>query len=277
MRTGNGHPVSPMGETRRNCLAACAMSDAEGYTSVAEGMDPITLVELVNSYFKTLFGAVLSNGGVVADMKGDGVLAVWTSERPDLALRTRVCRSCLEMVEAADSFNRTFPARRLPTRVGADFGPIAMANVGAFARFEYRAVGDTVNTCSRLEQLNKPLGTRVLVSQALAQGVNEFVFRDLGDFTLRGKRSTVRVLELVADRSRAARWQLELCAGFARALAAYEAGRTGDALRGFSLLRARFPDDGPSRFFLRCCVEREESNHTGLTATTAPALSFAVQ
>ncbi len=277
MNTYTAHPVATVGETHRNCLAACAITDAEGYTSVAEGMDPVNLVEFVNSYFKTLFGAVLSNDGFVADVKGDGILAIWTSDLPDVALRTRVCRSCLQMVEAADRFNRAFPARRLPTRVGADFGPIAMANVGAFARFEYRAVGDTVNTCSRLEQLNKELGTHVLVSQPLAEGVNEFLFRDLGDFTLRGKRSSLRVLELIVDRARAAGWQIRLCEAFALALAAYEAGRIGDALRGFSCLCARYPDDGPSRFFLRRCIESKQSIRVGTAAYPEPALSFAVQ
>ena len=200
-------PGSMTRDTQRNTLAACAISDADGYTSIAEGMEPAHLVELVNSYFRTLFAAVLGNGGVVADVKGDGVLAIWTSEQPDVALRTRVCRSCLRMVEAAERFNRRLPARRLPTRVGADFGPIALANVGAFARFEYRAVGDTVNTCSRLEQLNKQLGTRILVSQALAQGVDAFLFRDLGEFTLRGKRASLRVYELLAERARAGQGQ----------------------------------------------------------------------
>jgi adenylate cyclase len=255
--------------SERDCLAACAMTDAEGYTGVAEGMEPPQLVELVNRYFR----AVLGNGGLVLDVKGDGILAIWTSEAPDAALRARVCRSCLQMVEASDRFNICFPARRLPTRIGVDFGPIALANVGAFARYEYRAVGDTVNTCSRLEQLNKLLGTRVLVSQQLADGVDEFLFRDLGDFVLRGKRATLRVFELVAAKAAATRRQLALCEAFYSALAAYRRGDGERALHAFSALRARYPDDGPTRVYLRRCLE---GNDAAPRPPRQPALAEAV-
>jgi len=277
MRMQDWHPESTSGAMPRNCLAACAISDADGYTGIAEGMEPAHLVEFVNSYFKTLFTAVLGNGGVVADVKGDGVLAIWTSELPDAALRTRVCRGCLRMVEAAERFNRALPGRRLPTRVGADFGPIALANVGAFARFEYRAVGDTVNTCSRLEQLNKQLGTRILVSEALAQGVDAFVFRDLGKFTLRGKRAELRVLELVGERARIAPWQLRLCEQFASAQTAYELGHIDDAIADFTALCARYPQDGPSRFFLRRCLDQAGVRITPSATLLGPAFSYSVQ
>src|SRR5688572_859240 len=146
MMTDSRYPIGGGGEGRRDCLAACVMTDAEGYTSVAEGMEPRRLVEFVNGYFKALFGAVLGNGGHVVDVKADGILALWTSDLPDLALRIQVCRGCLQMLEAADRFNKSAPADRLPTRIGVDFGPVALANVGAFARYEYRAIGDTVNT-----------------------------------------------------------------------------------------------------------------------------------
>jgi adenylate cyclase len=239
--------------SERDCLAACAMTDAEGYTGVAEDMDPPALVGLVNRYFRALFKAVLGNGGLVLDVKGDGILAVWTSAAPDAALRAQVCRGCLQMIEASDRFNMCFPARRLPTRIGVDFGPIALANVGAFARYEYRAVGDTVNTCARLEQLNKVLGTRVLVSQPFAEGVEQFLFRDLGPFVLRGKRAPVRVLELVAPAAAATRRQRALCNAFARALAIYERGSPARAGEAFASLHHAYPDDGPTRVYLQRC------------------------
>jgi class 3 adenylate cyclase len=104
--------------SERDCLAACAMTDAEGYTGVAERMEPPELVELVNRYFRALFRAVLGNGGLVLDVKGDGILAVWTNEAPDAALRAQVCRSCLQMLEACDRFVRQHgtwgPARAGP-------------------------------------------------------------------------------------------------------------------------------------------------------------------
>ena len=237
----------------RSCLAACAITDAEGYTGLAEGMAPPQLAELVNRYFRELFAAVLGNHGVVIDVKGDGILAVWTSEAPGALLRGRVCAACLEILDAAARFNDASPGRGLPTRIGVDFGPIVLANVGALERYEYRAIGDTVNTSSRLEELNKMLGTRLLVSEPLAERVEGFLFRDLGTFVLRGKRSPVRVLELVAARARASREQMLLCRRFSIAREMYEAGRLEEARLQFSALRAAFPHDGPTRCFLQRC------------------------
>jgi len=269
--------VGVIREEQRNCLAACAITDAEDYTGVAEGMEPLSLVEFVNCYFRGLFRAVMSNGGIVVDVKGDGILALWTNENPDRVLRAAVCRGSLQMLQAAETFNGAFPSnRRLPTRIGVDFGPIALANVGALARYEFRAVGDTVNVCSRLEQLNKLLGTRILVSHRLAQGVDEFLFRDLGYFMLRGKRSQIRVLELVAERSQATPEQLELCKAFALALAACEAGHIDRALYDFVAVLRRFPGDGPARFFQRRCLELKANLAVGMPATPAQPFALAL-
>lgn len=249
--------ASAPAQIARSCLAACAMTDAEGYTGLAEGMAPPQLAELVNRYFGELFAAVMGNHGVVIDVKGDGILAVWTSEAPGAGLRTRVCAACLAILDAAGRFNRSSPGCGLPTRIGVDFGPIVLTHVGAHERYEYRAIGDTVNVSSRLEELNKVLGTRLLVSEPLAHGVEGFVFRDLGPFVLRGKRSPVRVLELLAERSHASREQVLLCRRFAIARDMYEAGRLDEARLQFSALRAAFPHDGPTRFFLQRCFAGE--------------------
>jgi adenylate cyclase len=173
----------------RHCFGACVITDAERYTSVAESVDPGEAVEFINRYLQVLFKPVYDNGGVVADVRGDGMLAVWAETAPSAELRARVCRACLQI--AADS------ERFFPTRIGAYYGPIALATVGTAAHREYRAVGDTVNTASRLEALNKQLGTRVLVSASLAEGLGGFRFRDLGEVELRGKRNPVHVLELL--------------------------------------------------------------------------------
>jgi adenylate cyclase len=256
----DGAPHPQTFDAARSCLAACAMTDADGYTGLAEGMDPPQLVELVNRYFGELFAAVLANHGVVVDVKGDGILAVWTSEgeaRASAPLRPQVCAACLAILDAAERFNRSSPGRGLPTRIGVDFGPIVLANVGALERYEYRAVGDTVNTSSRLEELNKLLGTRLLVSEPLAEGVDGFLFRDIGPFVLRGKRSPLRVLELVAERARASREQVLLCRRFAIARETYEAGRIEAARREFGALRAAYPHDGATRFFLQRCFSAD--------------------
>lgn len=235
----------------RDCLAACLITDAERYSGLTEGMEPGAIVELVNRYFGALFGPVLDNGGVVSDVKGDGLLAVWTYQSGGREFKARACKACLEMIDRVEELNRQRPAHRLPTRLGVDFGPIALARVGAHERFEYRPVGDPVNTASRLEQLNKVLKTRILLSDAFAQGVKGFLFRDLGSFQLRGKRSRIRVRELVGASEACTAREHGFCREFADALSAYEAGATVEAQRRLQAFQARHPDDGPTRYYLQ--------------------------
>ena len=100
----------------RGCLAACLMTDAERYTALTEAMEPTAVVEMINRYFEALFGPVLKNGGIVSDVKGDGLLAVWNHESAGTQFKAQVCTACLEIVEAVDRRNTQDPAHRLPTR-----------------------------------------------------------------------------------------------------------------------------------------------------------------
>ena len=247
-----GAPIATREPTRR-CHGACVVTDAASYTSVAEDLDPSAAVDLINRYLEALFRPVFDNGGFVSDVKGDGLLAVWATSFPGPELRRRVCRALLQMAESADSFNRNSPTARLATRIGACFGPIALATVGALTHFEYRAVGDTVNTSSRLEQLNKRFGTSVLVSGSLADGLGEFLFRDLGAFRLRGKRASVRVYELLGLRDEASEESRRFCRDYSAALQALQGGRLREARARFRDLCAEHPCDGASRLRLRAC------------------------
>jgi adenylate cyclase len=262
----------------KSCLGACVMTDAEFYTSVAETIDPVSAVDFINRYFALLFRPVFDHGGFVSDLKGDGMLALWTDGASALELRRRVCLACLQMAESGLQFSRTHGMRGYSTRVGACFGPLALATVGTAAHSEYRAVGDTVNTSSRLEQLNKDLGTRILVCANVAQGLDEFLFRDLGPFQLRGKLNRVHVYELVALAAAATDSQRRLCAEFGAALAAYQHSRLTEAEERLKALCARYPGDGPSRFYLMRCqqgiADRAHSAVRFADGTAAPARAY---
>lgn len=248
------------------CVGACVITDAERYTSVAERIDAAATVDFINRYLEVLFKPVFENGGLISDVKGDGMLAIWTEPSPTAELRARVCRACAQIAEDSARFFGAEGGHRLATRIGAFYGPLALATVGTPAHHEYRAVGDTVNTASRLEELNKALGTRVLVSASLAQGLEGFLLRDLGEIELRGKRNNVKVVELVARQECATESERRLCSAFDEAMLAQRRGQYYEALARLRELHARFPDDGPVRFFLRRC-QRLAQQGPGATAT----------
>ena len=138
------------------------------------------------------------------------------------------------------------------TRFGVDWGRVALTTVGAHAHYEYRAVGDAVNTATRIQELNKKLGTRVLLSRpAIGEAGNEFLVRDLGHFLLRGKSHTVHVYELLDRKAIATPEQADLCARFAECMEAISNGDNSAALSRLRNVQADFPSDGPTAFYLR--------------------------
>ncbi|MDY7573526.1 adenylate/guanylate cyclase domain-containing protein [Actimicrobium sp. CCI2.3] len=237
------------------CSGICLATDAASYTSLAESMEPVALTALMNRYYAILFAPVAAHGGIVSDVKGDAMLAIWTGHHADRRLRAHACNAALEIQHNLDSLQQPGMASRvLPTRIGLDVGPLRLGNVGAGQHYEYRAVGDTVNTASRIENLNRQLGTSVLAAAAVIDGLDEFVLRPLGAFLLPGKSLPVTVVELRTWRDRQTRQDSWLCDTFATALDAFRQQRWEVALATFSSILERMPTDGPSRFYLHQCV-----------------------
>jgi adenylate cyclase len=244
------HNAEQIGGTQESLECACVATDAANYTPLAETMSPEQLAEFLNRYFEALFGGVANRGGFVSDVVGDAMLALWPHRSEET--RVQVLHALLEMRDAADRFNERLEGRRLVTRFGADWGRVALTTVGAGAHYEYRAVGDAVNTAGRIQELNKKLGSRILVSQpAIGTAEREFLVRDLGSFLLRGKSNAVHIYELMGTRARATAGQLELCARFAEAIGALGDSPGEAALGRFREIHATFPDDAPTTFFLR--------------------------
>jgi adenylate cyclase len=212
---------------------------------------------------------VQAHGGEISDTAGDSMVAVWASGKPDAGARLRAARASLAILAAVEEFNRSHPDSPLPTRVGLETGEMLLGNIGGEQRYEYRAVGDIVNTASRIQGLNQLLGTRVLLSATTIAGV-DLPARDLGTFLLRGKRLPVAVLEPIDGGECAL--DARGIAEFAAALAAFRRGDWQTAEAGFAALAARFPDDGPSRYYdaLSRAMRRDPpASWTGAVRVTA--------
>jgi adenylate cyclase len=146
-------------------------------------------------------------------------------------------------------FSKSVPGG-LPTRFGADVGVVTLGAIGSPERVEYRAVGDAVNTSNRLQELNKKLGTRILVSESLIDGIEDCLVRELGWFVLRGKTRQIHVYELLGSRTGAPDKKLNLCDQFSRIA---QALRASELVQARSLLRRlgmEHADDVPIRQLL---------------------------
>ena len=253
---------------RRLLQGACLCTDVESYMSVAETLNAHELADLMDDYFNVLSRVVKEHGGFVVDAAGDALVAVWAAAGPYAESRLRACRAALGVIAAVEEFNAR-RAPRLPTRVGVDSGELLLGTFGPEQRVGYRAIGDIVNTASRLEGLNKILGTRVLVSAATLTGTSELAARDLGKFLLRGKSTPLRVQELLGAGESA---RCPPAEAFAAALDELGGARWAEAHRDFAILHEAFPKDGPTAFYAALSADYASApprNWTGAVMITA--------
>jgi adenylate cyclase len=234
---------------------ACLFADIAGYTPVSEAMAPRELSDLMHKYLEATFAPIHKHGGLVIDLKGDSILAIWKGSSDDLSLRRNACQAALEVADAVRRFNQSNQAVELPTRVSVHGGEIFLGSIGAGAHYEYGVTGDTVTTASRLDGLNKHLGTKILVSAEVIRDLNDFRAREIGTFLLKGKTHPVVAHELICRAADCVDRQKEACATFAQARQAFERRHWDDASEKFTLSDKLFKGDGVSRFYLERCKQ----------------------
>ena len=232
----------------------CLFTDAESYTPLSEKLDPENLTRLMNAYYEAIFKPIKAHRGLILQVVGDSVLAIWSAPQPDDRLKTEARKAAIEIQQAVHAFNAnvTYP---LPTRIGIHAGEILLGNIGAMDHFEYRPVGDIVNTASRLEGLNKHLGTRVLTSKEALGDENGSVSRPMGKFIFKGKSKPVQVFEIIREHTLSRELQAQVRQFFSSALEAFGDQRWEEADRLFEKVLEMDAGDGPSRFYRKLCAE----------------------
>ncbi|RPI38507.1 MAG: adenylate/guanylate cyclase domain-containing protein [Nitrospiraceae bacterium] len=231
----------------------CLCTDAEHYTSLSETMDPRTLGTFMNTYFEAVFQPVRNHGGIVSNVVGDSMLAVWVATQPEPRLKQASCLAALDVSKAIQDFTWSCEKVCLPTRIGLHSGHILLGNIGAIDHYEYRPVGDIVNTAARIEGLNKFLGTKILVSEELIKQLDGFLTREIGKFLLVGKTKALTIYELIGRREDCSELQSTACALFADAVDTFRWQSWDKAESIFQEVIRFSGKDGPSRFYLDLC------------------------
>jgi adenylate cyclase len=231
----------------------CLFTDASNYTTLSERLDPGSLTRLMNDYYEVIFKPIKSHGGLVLQVVGDSVMALWSAPEPRPALKRIACRAALEISAAVDGFNREAGDQAMPTRIGIHAGEMLLGNIGAMDHYEYRPVGDIVNTASRVEGLNKFLGTSLLVTRDVMDAQNDVHSRPVGNFVLKGKSRHVAVHELLPSRVLQTDRHLAVLRHFADGLERFADRQWDAALACFERALSIDGDDGPSLFYRQCC------------------------
>jgi adenylate cyclase len=234
-------------------------SDVAGFTSISEKLTPEELVELLNAYLSEMTDIILASGGTLDKYEGDAIIAFWNAPLDQADHALRACRAALrcqkKLAEMRPEFARRFGSEVF-ARIGLHSGPAVVGNMGSRKRFDYTAMGDTMNLASRLEGACKQYKVFLLISEETRDAVKDAVLtREIDMLRVIGKKRPVRVFEPIAERESATAEEIERVAMFERGLAAYRA-RDWD---GAAALFGSFPDDPPSAIYLRRSAAFRES------------------
>ena len=177
------------------------MSDVRGFTAMAERLPPVEVSRTMNEYFTAMVDVILGEHGMIQDFIGDGILAVFGAPVHDPDHAMRAVRAALGMQEALARLNAGWTAAgRSPLAIGAAVhtGPTFAGYLGSPRKKKYGVLGDTVNTTSRIEGLNRELGTTILLSATARAALGERVTtRPRGAVAVKGKAEPVEVHEVL--------------------------------------------------------------------------------
>ena len=234
-------------------------TDVAGFTTLAESITSDQLSDVLNHYLQGLCDEILQAEGTVCRFIGDAVFALWSApiEQPDHAARAVACALAIDA--HAEQFRLSQKGKGLSfgkTRIGVHSGDAMVGFFGANDRMEYTALGDNVNSASRLESLNKFFGTRIAVSEAAALLAPDVPMRLVANVIVKGKTLPMKIYEPLA----ATLVESGYAARYAAAYALLEAG-SAETLSRFEALAIEQPDDGVVAFHLerlrRGIIEQE--------------------
>ena len=197
LETG-GEALELGGRTRE---IAVLFVDIRGFTTMSEALDPPTVVEIINRYLTLTADCIMRNHGTLDKFVGDCTMAFWNAPVEQEDPVYKACRAAMEMVEGSKAVGEELMqrfGRTVSFGVGVHVGPAVVGNIGTPRRMDYTAIGDTVNTASRLES-NAPGGT-IYISRAVADALGDRakVTSLGGSIRLKGKAEGFEVLTLDA-------------------------------------------------------------------------------
>jgi len=244
-----------IGGENREC--SFVLTDLAGFTTFMENSDPVQVVSLLNDYIDGMLKIAFQYDATVDRIVGDAIALIFSAPviQEDHASRAVSCAMALDVF--AHTFSGDRRKQGIPlggTRIGVHTGTVIIGNFGGKTMFDYRALGDPINTCSRLETVNKHLGTRICVSKETTDKCPGFVGRPIGTLVLKGKSQGIEAFEPLT------REEMDLPHIQAYS-SAYQLMAQNDPLakEAFASLVKEYPSDGLTAFHW----ERLESGAAG--------------
>ena len=232
----------------------CFATDMSGFSTISEQLPPDKLAAFLNDYFDTLAKSLKRHHVDVTEFRADAIMCAWTADSPNVDVRRKAVLAALGAAEAIGEFKQRNAMLQAALRVGLEAGHFYIGHAGGGGHFVFSIVGDTANTASRIESLNKHTGTQILATQEVIEGLDGLLLRPLGEFQFVGKTEAIPIVEIMASVAEATDRQRLLAERFAETLAIFHTADWASATAAFEELQREFPDDGPTRFYIARCL-----------------------
>ncbi|MCB1173595.1 MAG: adenylate/guanylate cyclase domain-containing protein [Leptospiraceae bacterium] len=180
-------------------------ADIRGFTSLAEKEEPEAVIDLLNTYLNDMIEIIFRYQGSIDKIMGDGIMAIFGAPLDSTEAPRHAVQSALDMLRKLEDFNQIRKIqghRPLQIGIGIHTGDVILGNIGTRRRMDYTAIGDTVNTASRLESLTKKLDYPILLSGPTRESLNgDFKLKDMGKVRIRGKAEKLNLYGIEAASS----------------------------------------------------------------------------
>ena len=183
--------------------ASAMFCDIRSFTTIAEAQDPAETIELLNDYYTLMMDAIAGEGGMVNQMQGDGLMAIFGAPLP----REDHCRAAVlaarQMIDLIRLFNEERAAAGKPQiriGIGIGSGQMVAGYTGTQHRATYTCVGDTVNVAARLESHTKVVHRPILIDEATRRGLGgDIALEPQGEVLMKGKTAPINVYAVLTE------------------------------------------------------------------------------
>jgi adenylate cyclase len=231
-------------------------SDIEGFTAHTEATPPDQLVHQLADYLEQVSSQLRGHDGEIDKFIGDGVLAFFNAPGHVPQHERLACRAALAAQQGLEAWQRQHHSPAFRTRVGLHTGDILVGNMGTADRLTYTVLGDGVNVASRLENLNKIYGTRILASGEVREHAGpEFEWRHLDRASLAGRKGATEIYELLGLQGEVDAGRLRRRDLYEKALDLYIARSFAAAEALFAQLAAASPEDKAAALMATRCQQ----------------------
>lgn len=231
-------------------------ADIRSFTSLSEVMTPEENFKFLNSFLSQVVPVIRQQGGFVDKFIGDAIMALFPYP-PDKAVR-----AAIELQNAVKRYNRARNRagyREISLGIGIHTGQLMLGTIGETNRMETTVIADTVNIASRLEDLTKTYGARIIISKELFEKMDDksgITSRSLGLSPVKGKAEPLEIIEILdQSRNSSDEAKIDSLNDFEEAVNLIQEGQYDKAATLLKAIMTRNPDDAAAAYFLKHCSQ----------------------